>query len=103
LNEPIALGRIEPLHGAFRHYLLQATLRRATIIARPKRKRAPEGAQSPQERPAGGETIGHLRRCRVVGCRLSPATERRVGACSTDQAARCAVEVGSRDGRRLAG
>jgi hypothetical protein len=23
LNEPIALGRIEPLHGAFRHYLLQ--------------------------------------------------------------------------------
>ena len=36
LNEPIALGRIEPLHGAFRHYLLQATLRRATIIARPK-------------------------------------------------------------------
>src|SRR6478752_7459000 len=39
LNEPIALGRIEPLHGAFRHYLLQATLRHATIIARPKRKR----------------------------------------------------------------
>src|SRR5271167_3705319 len=65
LNEPIALGRIEPLHGAFRHYLLQATLRRATIIARPKRKRAPEGAQFPQERPAGGETVGHLRRCSI--------------------------------------
>jgi hypothetical protein len=39
LNEPIALGRIEPLHGAFRHYLLQATLRRAAIIARPKKKK----------------------------------------------------------------
>jgi hypothetical protein len=25
LNKPIALGRIEPLHGAFSHYLLQAT------------------------------------------------------------------------------
>src|SRR6478752_2283140 len=36
LDEAIALGRIEPLHGAFRHYLLQATLRRATIIARPR-------------------------------------------------------------------
>src|SRR4029077_8672790 len=57
LNEPIALGRIEPLHGAFRHYLLQATLRRATIIARPKRKRAPEGAQFPQERPAASWLI----------------------------------------------
>jgi hypothetical protein len=55
LNEPIALGRIEPLHGTFRHYLLQATLRRATIIARPNRKRALEGAQFPQERPAGGK------------------------------------------------
>jgi hypothetical protein len=29
LNEPIALGRIEPLHGAFRHSPLEATLRRA--------------------------------------------------------------------------
>src|SRR3984893_17725301 len=44
LDEPIALGRIEPLHGAFRHYLLQATSRRAKIIARPKRKGAPKGA-----------------------------------------------------------
>src|ERR1700674_3622430 len=56
LNEPIAFGRIEPLHGAFEHYLLQATLRRATIIARPKGKRTPEGAQFPQERPEGAET-----------------------------------------------
>src|ERR1700686_4919238 len=65
LNEPIALGRIEPLHGAFRHYLLQATLRRATIIARPKRKGTPEGAQFPHERPAGGEEVGPLRRCPI--------------------------------------
>src|SRR6202521_2972166 len=65
LDEPIALGRIEPLHGAFRHYLLHATLRRATIIARPKRKRTPKGAQFPQQRPAGGEAVGHLRRCPI--------------------------------------
>jgi hypothetical protein len=58
LNKPIALGRIEPLHGAFRHYLLQATLRRATILARPKRKREPEGAQSPQGKGPQGETMG---------------------------------------------
>ena len=55
LNKPIALGRIEPLHGAFRHYLLQATLPRATITERPKRKGTSEGAQCRQERPAGGE------------------------------------------------
>jgi len=61
LNEPIALGRIEPLHGAFRHYLLQATLRRATIIARPKRKRAPEGAQFPQERRMPDRVNSHRR------------------------------------------
>jgi hypothetical protein len=46
---------IEPLHGAFGHYLLQATLCYATIIARPKRKRAPEGAQFPQERTRRGK------------------------------------------------
>lgn len=34
----------------------------------------------------------YARRHAVVGCRLSPATERRIGACSTDQAARSAVE-----------
>ena len=76
LNEPIALGRIEPLHGAFRHYLLQATLRRATIIARPKRKRAPEKRWA----TCGGvESLGVVCRQRLRGAsaRARP-TRRRV-------------------------
>src|SRR6185369_12343992 len=67
LNKPIALGRIEPLHGALRHYLLQATLRRATILARPKRKREPERAQSPQAKARRGKRWADLRRCETVG------------------------------------
>jgi len=55
LNEPIALGRIEPLHGAFRHYLLQATLRRATIIARPKEKGRQKAPNLHRKGPQAGK------------------------------------------------
>jgi DNA invertase Pin-like site-specific DNA recombinase len=70
------------------------TLRRATIIARPKRKRAPEGAQFPQERrmPDSEITAEHLngsarpvmmtdhrdhRRCRAICGRPLPTARRR--------------------------
>ena len=56
LNEAIALGRIEPLYSAFRHYLLQATLRRANDHS------APEKKKDARRRPvsiAGGETVGY--------------------------------------------
>jgi hypothetical protein len=40
LNEPIPFLRIEPLHSALGHYLLQIDRRRGAIVARPEGKGA---------------------------------------------------------------
>jgi hypothetical protein len=102
LNEPIALGRIEPLHGTFGHYLLlQAILRRVMIIARPKQRRqkAPsshrKGPQGEVSRPAvvslGTTRSKPARDCRYMrGATLNAnAGRHRVAALRNAQAPRC--------------
>ena len=65
LNEPIALGRIEPLHGAFRHYLLQAIFASRHDHSKPEKKNGVRRRPVSTGRPAGGEAVGHLRRCPI--------------------------------------
>jgi hypothetical protein len=55
LNEPISLCRIEPLYGAFRHYLLQIALRRATIVARSKEKGRSKALSFHRKGPQAGK------------------------------------------------